>query len=272
MSETTSEADWLGLWGKVCVVTGAGGGIGAAIAQVFVQSGARVALLDRDIAAAEGAATALNGEPGQLLPLSCDVADQENVRSAANAIHDALGPCDVLVNNAGVLRPGPLASLPLSEWNAMLAVNLTGYFLCAQVFAQHMLERNAGSMIHIASIAARQPQGFSGAYSVGKAGIVMLSRQLALELGSRGIRSNTVSPGLIRTPLTEKFYEQADVAARRAAIVPTGRVGKPRDIADVVAFLASHRSAYVNGDDITVDGGFSLALMGQVPRPGYEAN
>lgn len=267
-----SGPDWLGLHGKVCVVTGAGGGIGAAIVRAFAEMGGRVALLDRDIAAAERAASALTGAPGQLLPLSCNVTDPENVQSTANAIRRSLGPCEVLVNNAGVLKPGSLASLPVDDWNAMLAINLSGYFVCAQIFAQHMLERNGGSMVHVASIAARQPQGFSGAYSVSKAGIVMLSRQLALELGPHGIRSNSVSPGLIRTPLTEKFYEQEDVAERRAAIVPAGRVGTPGDVADVVAFLASGRSAYVNGDDITVDGGFSLALMGQIPRPGYEAN
>ncbi len=262
--------DWLGLSGQVCVVTGAGGGIGSAIAESFVQAGAKVVLLDRDRAASERAACAMHAGAAQLLLLECDVSDPGSVAAAAAEVSRSIGPCDVLVNNAGLLRSSPLASLSVSEWNSMLAVNLTGYFTCAQVFGQQMFDRRCGSIVHVASIAARQPQGFSGAYSVSKAAIVMLSRQLALEWGPRGIRSNVVSPGLIRTPLTEKFYEQQDFAERRAAIVPARRVGAPRDVADVVLFLASNRADYVNGDEITVDGGFSLALMGQIPRPGYE--
>jgi NAD(P)-dependent dehydrogenase (short-subunit alcohol dehydrogenase family) len=264
------RSDWLGLGGRVCVVTGAGSGIGSAIAEGFARAGAKVALLDRDRAANERAAAVLHAKAGHVLPLECDVSDPGSVVAAAAEILRSIGPCDVLVNNAGFLKPGPLASLPLSEWNTMLAVNLTGYFICAQVFGRQMFDRRSGSIVHVASIAARQPQGFSGAYSVGKAGIVMLSRQLALEWGPHGVRSNVVSPGLIRTPLSEKFYEQQDIAERRAAIVPTRRIGVPRDIADVVLFLACDRASYVNGDEITVDGGFSLALMGQIPRPGYE--
>jgi len=262
--------DWLALNGQVCVVTGAGGGIGSAIADGFAEAGAKVVLLDRDREASERAAAAIHGKAGSALPLECDVSDPASVAAAAAEVSRAIGACDVLVNNAGFLRAGPLASLSVSEWNSMLAVNLTGYFICAQAFGQQMLDRGRGCIVHVASIAARQPQGFSGAYSIGKAGIVMLSRQLALEWGPRGIRSNVVSPGLIRTPLSEKFYEQQDFAARRAAIVPSRRVGAPRDVADVVVFLASNRAGYVNGDEITVDGGFSLALMGQIPRPGYE--
>jgi len=262
--------DWLGLEGRVCVVTGAGGGIGSAIAEGFARGGGRVALLDRDGAASARVAAGLPAQPANVLPLTCDVADPDSVAAAASEILRVLGPCDVLVNNAGFLKPGPLASLPLSEWNAMLAVNLTGYFTCAQMFGGQMFGHGRGSIVHIASIAARQPQGLSGAYSVGKAGVVMLSRQMALEWGPRGIRSNVVSPGLIRTPLSEKFYQQPGAADRRAAIVPTRRIGTPCDIADAVLFLASDRAGYVNGDEITVDGGFSQVLMGQIPRPGYD--
>lgn len=134
-----------------------------------------------------------------------------------------------------------------------------------------MLEQGSGALVHIASISGRNPQGQSGSYSVGKAGVLMLSQQLALEWGPRGVRSNTVSPGLVRTPMTEAYYNVGDVAERRDKAVPIGRVAQPDDIAQVVMFLASKRAGYVNGADVTTDGGFELTLMSSVPRPGYDS-
>lgn len=133
-----------------------------------------------------------------------------------------------------------------------------------------MLARRRGALVHVASIAASHPQGFSGAYSVSKAGVVMLSRQLAVEWGESGIRSNVVSPALVRTPMSEAFYRVPAIAERRAAMVPLKRVAAPADIAEVVLFLASPRSGYVNGEEILVDGGFARTLMDLVPRPGFD--
>ena len=259
-------SDWLGLQGRVCVVTGAGGGIGRAIALGFAQAGARVALLDRD----EAGMAETQRQIGDAVALACDVSDQAAVLRAADAVRDRLGPCDVLVNNAGLLRPGPLASLPLAEWNLLLSVNLTGYFLCAQAFGAHMRGRG-GALVHVASISATQATGQTGAYSVAKAGVVMLSRQLAIEWGGDGIRSNVVSPGMVMTPMTQAFYDDPDIVRRRSAVIPAGRVGQPGDIAEAVLFLASPRSAYITGDEITVDGGFTRNVMGLIPRPGYDA-
>ena len=258
--------DYLGLADKVCVVTGAGGGIGRAVALEMAKAGTRPVLLDRDDAACAATAAALAEIGVAAACIPCDVSDPASVTAAAKAA----GPCDVLVNNAGLLRSGPLASLTLEEWNRLISVNLTGYFLCAQAFGAGMIERGSGAMVHIASIAGRHPQGFSGAYSVSKAGVVMLSQQLALEWGPLGIRSNVVSPGLVRTPMSEAFYQAPGVAERRAEIVPVGRVAVPKDIADVVMFLASTRAGYVNGEDICTDGGFGRVLMSLVPRPGFE--
>jgi glucose 1-dehydrogenase len=267
MAQSTGS-DWLGLAGRLCVVTGAAGGIGRAIAAGLAAAGARLVLLDRDQAACDDAARALDG--ADALPIACDIADADAVAAvAAHALRDA-GPCDVLINNAGLLRAGPIATLTLAEWNALLSVNLTGYFLCAQAFGAQMLGRGKGAIVHTASIASRHPQPFSGAYSVSKAGVVMLSQQLAAEWGSQGVRSNVVSPGLVRTPMSEAFYQAPGVAERRAAMVPLGRVAAPVDIAQVALFLASDRAGYVNGEDICVDGGFGRTLMGLVPRPGYD--
>ena len=264
------DFDWLDLRGRVCVVTGAGGGLGQAIALGFAQAGARLVLLDREAGSMAGIAAEVERCGTEVLTLACDVTEPDSLEAAA-ARARALGPCAVLVNNAALMRPAPLETLPLYEWNALLAVNLTGYFLCAQVFGRQMRERGGGAIVHVASISGSHPQGFSGAYSVSKAGIVMLSRQLATEWGGAGIRSNVVSPGLVVTPLSQSFYDAPGVRERRGAVVPLGRIGTPDDIRDAVLFLASDRAAYVTGDEITVDGGFGRVLMNLIPRPGFEA-
>lgn len=264
--------DWLGLTGKICVVTGAGGGIGTAVAINLAGAGGRLALLDRTEGQAAQAASAVMRETGvEALALACDVSDPLSVTAAAAAVHSTLGPTDVLVNNAALLRPGGLADLPLTEWNALLAVNLTGYFLCAQNFGAQMRAKGRGALVHVASISASHPQPLSGAYSVSKAGVQMLSRQLAIEWGAQGVRSNLVSPGMVETPMSRPFYEQPGVRDRRSSVVPSRRIGQPQDMADAVLFLASDRASYVNGEEILVDGGYGRTIMGLIPRPGFDA-
>ena len=268
-SSEQGSADWLGLSGRVGVVTGAGGGVGRAVAVSLAQAGVRVAGIDRDERGLEGTRAELRALGCDPVIVGCDTSSAESVTAAAGTIEQSLGPCDVLVNTAGILRPGSLDNLSLAEWNAVLSVNLTGYFLCAQAFGRQMRGLGRGSLVHVASIAASHAQGSSGAYSVSKAGVVMLSRQLASEWGPQGIRSNVVSPGMIITPMSQKFYDTPGVTERRTAVVPSRRIGMPQDIADAILFLASDRSSYVNGDEITVDGGFVRGLMNLVPRPGF---
>jgi NAD(P)-dependent dehydrogenase (short-subunit alcohol dehydrogenase family) len=267
---TTHSHEWLGLSGRVCVVTGGGGGIGRAVAVGLARAGAHVAVLDRDQRGLERTREELPhlGSGHVLTP--CDVISVDSIAAAAATIEKSLGPCSVLVNTAALLRPGALDTLTLAEWNAVLSVNLTGYFLCAQIFGAQMRIHERGSLVHVASIAGSHAQGRSGAYSVSKAGVVMLSRQLASEWGPLGIRSNVVSPGLVITPMSQAFYDTPGVAERRAAVTPMRRIGMPQDIADAVLFLASDRSSYVNGDEITVDGGYVRTLMNLIPRPGFD--
>ena len=268
--DVPTPVEWLGLQGKVCAVTGAGGGIGRAIALSLARAGGRVALLDRDEAGAAETLRQVQETGAETIAVPCDVSDPANVATAAETVQRQLGPCAVLVNNAGLLRPGPLATLPAAEWNLLLSVNLTGYFLCAQAFGAQMRGQGGGAIVHLASIAGSHATGHGGAYSVAKAGIVMLSRQLATEWGGDGVRSNVVSPDMILTPLSQSFYDDPEVTRRRSAVIPAGRIGQPGDIAEAVLFLASARAAYITGDEVTVDGGFTRGIMGLIPRPGYE--
>jgi len=263
------NADWLGLKDRICVVTGAGSGIGRAVTLAMASAGASLVLLDKDLAKCEATAGALQPTGTRAVAVTCDIADPASVAAAERASR-AIGPCDILVNNAGMLLPGSLAMVSLEDWNQLLSVNLTGYLLCAQVFGKTMIERGRGAIVHTASIAGSNAQAFSGAYSVSKAGVLMLSRQLAVEWGPHGVRSNVLSPGLVRTPMSESFYQTPGVAERRAAAIPLGRVGTPEDMAQVVLFLASDRAGFVNGQEIIVDGGFEHMLMSLVPRPGFE--
>src|SRR5215510_115857 len=267
---SANDRDWLGLRDRVCVITGAASGIVRETGIQFATVGATVVAIDRDGNGCSQTAEEVQKQGGAALALECDVSEAESVSVAVSRTLAAFGRCDVLINNAGVLQPGRLEALSLVDWNALLQINLTGYFLCAQAFGRDMLARGSGVLVHIASIAAGQPQGMSGAYSASKAGVAMLSRQLAFEWGPRGIRSNTVSPGLIRTALSESFYQAPGVKERREAIVPLRAIGRPLDIANVVVFLASFRAGYITGQDIVVDGGLSQTLMGYVPRPGYD--
>ncbi len=265
-----SGGDWLGLAGRVAAVTGAASGIGRATAESLAEVGVAVAVLDINGEGAKAAAAAITSKGGKAVSAACDTTSEASLAAAAKAAEAALGPVDILVNNAGVLRPGGLDRISVADWNAILAVNLTGYLLAAQAFGAGMRERRRGAIAHVASIAGSEPQPFSGAYSAAKTGVVMLSRQLAYEWGPFGVRSNVVSPGLIRTPLSEAFYQAPGVTEARSRIVPGGRVGTPADIAKAITFLVSEKADYVNGAELLVDGGLSGILMGQVPRPGFD--
>ncbi|WP_367846889.1 SDR family NAD(P)-dependent oxidoreductase [Rhodoferax sp. WC2427] len=262
---------WLQLDGQVCAVTGAASGIGAAIARSLAQAGARVALLDRDLAGCEHIASELTAQGASALAVACDVASEASVQAAAQQVQAAWGPAYALINNAGMLRAGGLAEVSLDDWNAVLAVNLTGYLLCARAFGAQMRQAGRGSLVHVASVSGLTPQTHSGAYSASKAGVLLLSRQLAVEWGPQGVRSNAVCPGMVRTALSAKFYEEPGFEAKRAAVTASRRVGEPQDIADVALFLASPRAAYVNAAEIAVDGGMTSMLMDMVPRPGFNA-
>lgn len=252
--------------GRVAVVTGAAGGIGAAIVARLAGLGAQVALLDLPHAqpALDAAVQAL---PTRGLAGVCDIADPASVAAAAEAVQARLGPCDILVNNAGVLGPHvSLDGLDVPTWDRLMNINLRGAFLCTQAFGAHMLQAGGGSIVNIGSIAAGKPNA-SPAYSVSKAGVLALTRHTAVEWGPRGVRTNAVSPGFIRTPLSAVHYANDELLRWRTSLVPVRRLGETHDIADAVAYLASDAAGFVNGQDLVVDGGFlDTPLMHAQPQ------
>lgn len=267
MKEESTSTAWLGLAGRVCVVTGAGSGIGAGTARYLAAAGAHLAVLDRDEDAAARVAAEIQAHGGRAIALAADVSDAQAVTVAAARVEQELGPCRILVNNAAVRNGETLLDIGPQAWNRVLSVNLTGALLCTQAFARQMIAAGTGgSLVHIASITAHHPQRRHNAYTVSKAGLVQLSLALSLELAPHGIRSNVVSPGFTRTPANEHSYRDPQVAAARRSLVPAGRIGTPVDMAQVIAFLASDRAEYVNGQDVAVDGGFVNSLMLQVPE------
>jgi len=264
--------DWLQLAGKTCVVNGAASGIGAAIATALIHSGARVALLDRNLDGCKSLQHSFSEQyADRITSIACDIADETNVKTAAKQVHAQWGHCYALVNAAGILRPMPLAEVELSDWNAQLAVNLNGYLLCAREFGRQMRAAKTGSIVHISSISAHHVQPFSGAYSPGKAAVSMLSKQLAVEWGHDGVRSNCIAPGMMVTPMTADYYQIPGIKPAREAFTAVGRIGVPDDVANTALFLLSERAGYISGADIVLDGGLSSMLMGKIPRPGFSA-
>lgn len=273
MTMVKDQSGWLQLQDRACVVTGAASGIGLAVAQALAAQGARLALIDKNAELLAAVAEQLQARARQqVIAVACDTSSEPQLQAAAAQVEHEYGAAHTLVNNAGVLRAGSLDALTLADWNLVMSVDLTGYWLAAKAFGAQLRSHgkdSGASLVHVASIAGHFPQSHSGAYSAAKAGVCLLSRQLAVEWGADGVRSNVVCPGMIRTPLSAEFYAQPGVEQARSAATASGRVGEPEDIANAVAFLASQRAGYVNASEIMVDGGMSSKLMDMVPRPGF---
>jgi NAD(P)-dependent dehydrogenase (short-subunit alcohol dehydrogenase family) len=203
--------------------------------------------------------------------MHCDIADPRSVAALAQATRERFGRCDVLVNNAAIsAAPVPLEDLRVDLWDRIFAVNLRGALLCAQALVPMMFERASGSIVNVASIGAQVPTRV-GAYGPAKAALAALTRQMAVEWGPRGIRANSVSPGMIRTPLSEVHYRHGTTLQVRTARIPARRLGRPEDIGATVGFLASDAAADVNGQDLVVDGGFLKASLSNLYNEAEQA-
>ena len=240
--------------GKVGVVTGGGSGIGTAIAERFVGSGAAVVVLDRDEDAAARVAERL-GERASWV--GCDVTSSRSVAVAVESVVARHGQIDILVNSAGVALLAPAEDLADDQWDTTMAVNLSGtYRMCREV-GRVMLEAGRGRIINLASQAATVALADHAAYCASKSGVLGLTRVLALEWGGRGVTVNAISPTVVLTPLGLTAWDNPKGEAHRAEI-PRGRFAMPEEIAAVAAFLASSAADMINGADIVVDGGFTI--------------
>lgn len=243
------------------VVTGAGKGIGATIAEHAVKSGYSVAVWDANLPAAQSVAAEL----GPHVVAACvDVTDPEAVSTAFAALPD---PPKAVINNAGIVRFGPLLELSVEDWETALRVNLTGTFIVSRAAAQLMASAGGGSIVHIASVNGMAAAPFAGAYSASKAGIIMLGQQMALEWSDLGIRVNTVAPGLIDAGMSEPIYDDPQVRELRQSRVPMNRLGSADDVAQSVMFLISEQANYITGQTIAVDGGISISALRGMSRP-----
>ncbi|MGA2514391.1 MAG: glucose 1-dehydrogenase [Candidatus Limnocylindrales bacterium] len=249
------------LSGRVALVTGAGRGIGQEIARTLAGAGADIAILDLPGVAMDDTAAEVRATGRRVLPIFADVVDPERVEAAVKQATDGLGRIDILVNCAGIARNSPAESTTDDDWRQVVEVNLYGTYWCCRAVGRHMLERGSGAIVNIASMSGSivnwpQPQV---AYNASKAGIIQLTRSLASEWASRGVRVNCVSPGYIGTAMTQQGLRMnPDWGRIWLEGTPMGRLGTPADVANAVWYLASDAAAFATGSDLVVDGGYMV--------------
>jgi NAD(P)-dependent dehydrogenase (short-subunit alcohol dehydrogenase family) len=255
---------------KVALVTGAARGIGLATARRFLADGWRVALLDIE---GEQLAQAVAGlaKADDTLALHCDVSDAKAVAAAIEQIAKRFGRLDALVNNAGVAVFTPLLETSDADWNRILAVNLTGPFICTKAAAPLMREHGGGAVVNITSISAVRASTLRSAYGTSKAGLAHLTKQLAVELASLGIRVNGVAPGPVDTAMA-KAVHTAEIRADYHDAIPLNRYGLEEELAEAIFFLSSDRASYITGQILAVDGGFDAAGIGLPTLRGQRRN
>lgn len=243
--------------GKVALITGAGNGIGLTIARGFAAEGARVVVADINPVAGDRAAAELGAAGGLAIAVPVDVADESRVEHLVATVTEQLGQIDILVNNAGVVAHKLLLEMDLVEWERQLAVQLTGPFLMSKHVGRHMVEHKIpGKIINISSVAALMGRVKGGAHCASKAGLTLLTKVLAMELGQYQITVNAVAPGLIETQAQkEEMNLSSEYQNRYLQEIPLGRVGQTSDIAKVVLFLASSDADWITGQLHVVDGG-----------------
>ncbi len=246
--------------GKVAIITGAAGGIGAATAELFVREGASVLVADLNPAAAQATARRISANGLQARAVEVDTQDETAVQAMVQTVLDTWGRLDILINNAGVASGVSVLSVTDEEFDRVVAINLKGPLLCCKHALPAMLEAGGGSIVNVASISSTCGIPGQAIYASSKAGALQLTRQLAIEFAGRNIRVNAVSPGTIETPMIDALL--ADPARRPKldwllARHPIGRFGRPEEVAAAILFLASDEASFITGANLAVDGGYT---------------
>ncbi len=252
------------LSGRVALITGASRGIGRAIAEAYAAAGAKVVLASRKQEGLDQVAETIRAKGGEALPIAAHTGDPAAVVALVVQTVRACGGIDILVNNAAT-NPhfGPLLSADEAQWDKILEVNLKGYFHTIKACVPHLIERGGGKIINMASVAGIQPQPGMGVYSVSKAGVIMLTRALAVELAAQNIQVNAIAPGFIQTRFSSAIWGNPALNEWVIGMIPQGRLGRPEDLIGVALYLASDASAFTTGAVFTIDGG---QMAGSLPR------
>jgi glucose 1-dehydrogenase len=268
MSEAgAAVAPYQPLKDQTALVTGAASGIGAGVAAALGAAGASVVVnYVTNPEAAQDVADAIRRGGGHAIAVKADVSREDDVRAMFSALYQQYGTIDILVNNAGLQQDAPFTEMTLQQWNTVLAVNLTGMFLCAREAAREMIRRGirrehsraAGKIVCISSVHEVIPWAGHVNYAASKGGVKLFMQSLAQELAPHHIRVNSVAPGAIRTPINRAAWETPDALRRLLKLIPYGRIGQPEDIGRAVTWLASDDADYVHGQTIFVDGGMTL--------------
>jgi 3-oxoacyl-[acyl-carrier protein] reductase len=242
---------------KAAVVTGASQGIGRATALALAEAGAKVVVAARNEEKLEELAGAIADAGGEAFALKMNVADAEQVKAGFKQVIEKFGRLDILVNNAAVTRDGLAMRMKKDDWDAVLQTNLTGAHLCIQQALPTMMKARAGRIINISSIVAQMGNAGQANYVAAKAGLIGLTKAIAIEIASRGITVNAVAPGFIETPMTDVLPDK--VKEELKVRIPLGRMGSARDVAAAIVFLASDEAGYITGHVLNVNGGMHLA-------------
>ena len=250
-----------GVQGKVAALTGAGGYLVSEMSAAFAKAGMKVALLDVDLATAEKVAAKVRGEGGEAIALEMDVTVKADFERALNEILRRYGDVDILINGAGINAPTPFLDITVDEWDRILGVHLTGTMLGCQVFGAYMIKQRKGVILNVSSASAGPPLSKAFAYSVGKAGVMNLTQNLAREWATSGVRINALRPGFFPTEWSKKNFLTPDRVQAILGHTPMNRFGEPRELIGAVLWLCSEAASFVTGAEITVDGGFSAMTI-----------